>query len=296
MSKVHSVRVRLLHPHTLFRIFKYFVYCLLALNAILFFQEDFAASREVFGDGVALHQLTDAFSATIDTAAWLALLLLFELETAVIPDEKLSGSLKWALLAVRAVSYAFIVLALLGYLAKFGIVSHAVPFAVDDVCSLVGTDFTWVQDLDQYPFIDAAACAALQGQPLMQIQDTQIIGSVEAVQAIRNLAIVDIVNSANWLVIVILLEAEVYLQIKGLLTERLVLLTKIGKGILYSLLLVCAIYWGLLGDFLDFWDAFLWLVAFVFIEMNIFQWHEEIIEEQNIETEESQGVRGHAVI
>jgi hypothetical protein len=28
----------------------------------------------------------------------------------------------------------------------------------------------------------------------------------------------------------------------------------------------------------DFWDAFLWLVAFVFIEMNIFQWQREVRE------------------
>ena len=34
-------------------------------------------------------------------------------------------------------------------------------------------------------------------------------------------------------------------------------------------------YWGFVGDFLDFWDAFLWLVAFVFIELNIFQWQVE---------------------
>jgi len=45
--------------------------------------------------------------------------------------------------------------------------------------------------------------------------------------------------------------------------------------VLYSILFAAAAYWGLLGDFLDFWDAFMWLVAFVFIEMNIFQWQAE---------------------
>ena len=48
---------------------------------------------------------------------------------------------------------------------------------------------------------------------------------------------------------------------------------------LYSMLLFCAVYWGVLGDFLDFWDAFLWLVAFVFIEMNMFEWYRETDEE-----------------
>jgi hypothetical protein len=37
-----------------------------------------------------------------------------------------------------------------------------------------------------------------------------------------------------------------------------------------------AIYWGFDGDFVDFWDAFLWLVAFFFIELNVVEWrHEE---------------------
>ena len=42
----------------------------------------------------------------------------------------------------------------------------------------------------------------------------------------------------------------------------------------------CAAYWGFEGTFLDFWDAFLWLVAFIFIELNIFQWHEEAEDEK----------------
>ena len=41
---------KLLHPHRVFTLFKYTVYCLLAYNAFLFFQEDIAASAETFGD------------------------------------------------------------------------------------------------------------------------------------------------------------------------------------------------------------------------------------------------------
>ena len=50
---------------------------------------------------------------------------------------------------------------------------------------------------------------------------------------------------------------------------------KIINSVLYAMLFACAVYWGIDGDFLDFWDAFLWLVAFIFIEMNIFEWREE---------------------
>jgi hypothetical protein len=33
------------------------------------------------------------------------------------------------------------------------------------------------------------------------------------------------------------------------------------------------------GDFVDWWDAFLWLVAFVFIELNVIEWRQESHEE-----------------
>jgi len=159
----------MLHPHTLFRAFKYLIYCLLAYNIYLFFSEEYLASLEVFGDGLRWDQVIGAFSATIDTAAWVALLLVFELETAVIPDEKLKGGLKWSLKLIKAIAYAFIVYAFWGYASKFGYISDAVPFAVEDVCSLVGNGYSWVDDLDQYPALDAISCAALQGQALLQI-------------------------------------------------------------------------------------------------------------------------------
>ena len=41
-------------------------------------------------------------------------------------------------------------------------------------------------------------------------------------------------------------------------------------------MVVAAVYWGFKGKFLDFWDAALWLFAFVFIELNVFEWQQEI--------------------
>ena len=89
------------------------------------------------------------------------------------------------------------------------------------------------------------------------------------------LAIVDVINASNWIVIVALLQIEIMLQIRKRLSDQLLRASKWIKGFLYSVLLACAVYWGFEGDFLDFWDAFLWLVAFAFIELNVFQWHEE---------------------
>lgn len=52
--------------------------------------------------------------------------------------------------------------------------------------------------------------------------------------------------------------------------RRLETLSTCAKDALYAVLLAVAIYWGIFGTLLDFWDAFPWIAAFVFIERNVF--------------------------
>jgi|GEM_PF-5108360 len=40
--------------------------------------------------------------------------------------------------------------------------------------------------------------------------------------------------------------------------------------LLYLILLGGAVFWGFKGEFLDFWDSFLWLAAFALIDLNVF--------------------------
>ena len=49
-----------------------------------------------------------------------------------------------------------------------------------------------------------------------------------------------------------------------------------AKYLLYAIIVGAAGYWGIFGTFLDFWDAFLWIAAFVFIERNVFEWEKEL--------------------
>jgi hypothetical protein len=135
-------------------------------------------------------------------------------------------------------------------------------------------------DLDEYLPIDAVACAALQGQDLLRVAGTDIIGTAEALRAAAHMTIVDVVNATDWLIIVVLLEAEVLLQLRDRLTEPLIFFFKLLKVPLYGTLFVAAVYWFFYGDFIDWWDALLWLIAFIFIELNIFQWHAETEEEK----------------
>ena len=57
-------------------------------------------------------------------------------------------------------------------------------------------------------------------------------------------------------------------------------LSTAAKILLYSVLALAVVAWMVTGDFVDWWDAFLWLVAFVFIELNVFEWRQESHEEE----------------
>ena len=280
MSSITTLKSRFLTPQNLFHFFKYSLYILLTYDGLLFFYDDVAASAATFGDTVTWRNVIEAYSATFDTMAWVALLLIFELETAIIPDHLLKGGLKWVLKGLSGICYFFIIYSFYGYIYKYGVVADLVPLDIDDVCSLIGTNFTYVLTLDEYLPLDQAVCTAMNGLQIMQINGTEIIGVEPALADAIALAVIDIVNAVTWLIIVVLLEVEVYLQLKDKLTDRMMFTFKYTKGFFYAVLLYCAIYWGVKSTFLDGWDAFLWLVAFVFIELNIFQWHSETEEER----------------
>jgi hypothetical protein len=43
----------------------------------------------------------------------------------------------------------------------------------------------------------------------------------------------------------------------------------VWKAFAYLVLLVCAIYWTVYSAFIDWWDAWLWLAAFILIDLNM---------------------------
>lgn len=264
----------------IYQCFKYAVYLLLAYNIVLFFQEDYLASAHTFKDGVSLGEMVEAFSQTVDTSAWVLLLLLFELETFIIPDEKIRGLVKWSLHGVRSLCYLFILYALYGYVIKLLLMLNISPYQITDVCTLVNSGFAYIESLDDYIDIDAANCAMLNGQELFRVNSSGLISTESPLQNAQRLALVDVTNATAWVLVVVVLEIDVLLQLEGGLQGWIKTVSKWVKVVLYAVLFAAAVYWGVSGQFLDFWDAFLWLVAFVFIELNIFQWTGELQENE----------------
>jgi len=262
---------------TLFQLFKYTVYAFLAMNIYWFFSEEFLAAKLLYPDGVGLFDIIGGYNATIDTTAWVVLLLMFELETYVLDDEHFSPPITWSLHGLRAICYAFIVYAFYGYITTLISVQSVAPLpGVSDLCSLVGDNWSYSVDFEEYTAITSANCTTFSSATqFLQFNDARAVVDASGHDAIVGLAWIDVINAAVWLLVVLVLEVDVRLQERNLYEGWALRSSGALKVILYSLLLYAAIYWGVKGDFVDFWDAFLWLVAFVFIELNVFEWRLE---------------------
>jgi len=264
-----------------FSLFRYTVYALLSINVYLFFAEEYQAALTQFADGIALADFIEAFAATVDTAAWVVLLLLFELETRVLDDSAFTPRVTWSLRILRAVCYSVIVYAFYGYVVNLASTYETSVLAgVSSLCSLPGDGWSWSVTLDEFAGITATNCASWSDAT----QFYRFDGLKAAVDAttladIRGLAWVDVINGAVWILVVILLEVDVWLQEYNRYEGTAFFVSTALKIILYGILGFAVLFWMWKGDFTDWWDALLWLIAFVFIELNVFEWRAESHEE-----------------
>lgn len=258
-----------------YRVAKYLIYGLLTVNVGLFLQEEMVSAQHALDSGSNLSSLIQLFSATLDTAAWVILLLLFELETAVIPDEKLVGKTKWLIHGVRFLCGAAIVSACLGYIGEWEVFLVSAP-APANPCELVDGRWSVLLDFDDFTPLTPENCLALGNNALQATGLSYVLATPAAFESAYDLALVDVVNASAWILVVILLEIEVRLQLRGGVPGQFQWLMNGFKVVLYTTLALAAVYWGFEGEFLDFWDAALWLFAFVFIELNVFAWQQEL--------------------
>ena len=262
--------------------FKWAVYALLTLNAYFFFSDEWAAAAHRFIGGVALEDVIEGFAASIDNATWVVLLLVFELETYILDDEKFTKRVTWTLHGLRAVCYVIIVYAFYGYLSKLFFLLGATSLPnVSDLCGLVAEQWAYAVTLDDYEVLTAANCASMSDATVFyQFPGIAAVVDSSGLIDITRLAWVDVINAIIWLLVVVVLEIDIRLQEANMLEGTIMRISGASKIILYTILLFAAIYWGVKSDFVDFWDAFLWLVAFAFIELNVFEWRQESIEQR----------------
>lgn len=180
-----------------FILFKYMIYALLAFNVYLF-------------------AINGTFTETIDTAAWVVILALFEWETRHLKEEH------WSIFEKGIIS----LLSIFGY----SVIVYS--------CYSYFIETEWL----------------------------------------------DFANALTWILVVLVLQYDIYFPGhygKSEWTARNIL-----KFALYGALFVFAVMWGIEGEALDFYDAFLWILSFFVIEMNIFNFEHRFIKEDTLERDE----------
>ena len=266
-----------LNAYRSYQLFKFAIYALLASNIAWFLSIEWAASAHRFGDGLEISELIDAFASTIDTAAWVVLLLMFEVETHLLDEKHFTRRVTVSLHILRACCYGFIVYAFSGYVTRLLFVYSAEMLTdTEYLCTFADAQWSYMQTLDKYIALTADNCAQLgQAGGVFQLAGQDLlVGQVDLLETLR-LAWVDVINSGVWLGVVSILEMDVRLQEKGRLQGAVLRVSTGLKLVFYATLFCAAVYWGIKGTFVEFWDAFLWLVAFFFIEMNVVEWRQE---------------------
>jgi hypothetical protein len=270
-----------INGRVLYQLFKYSIYTLLTINVFVFFGEEWQAARLEYPQGVPGGEVFKAYAATIDTAAWVVLLLMFELETYVLEDRHFTRRVKLSLHALRATCYLFIVFAFYGYFEDALFVFQTSPLAgVSNLCALASQSWSYATTFGEYVEITAVNCTSLSSVgSFVRFDDVAAVVDEPGLAGIHFLAIVDVVNAGVWILVVLLLEADVRLQEKNRFEGMALYLSTTTKFVLYSILALAVVAWMVTGDFIDWWDALIWLVAFVFIELNVFEWRHESHEE-----------------
>jgi hypothetical protein len=247
------------------------------MNIYWFFIEEFAANELLYPDGVRIRDIMDAYVATVDTLSWVILLLMFELETYILEDRHFTKPVTWTLHTLRAVCYVFIVYSFFGYIGNLLSVQDVnLAAGVADLCTLVSGDWSYSHDFEEYTLLTAQNCSTFStANSFLQFADARAVVDAAGHAAIVRLAWIDVINAGVWLLVVLVLEIDVYLQERNRYEGLALHASTTSKFFLYAILFFAAVYWGIYGDFVDFWDAFLWLLAFFFIEMNVIEWRRE---------------------
>lgn len=259
---------------------------LLLVNFAFYFKDDWVNASHTMRNGGTFLDWTGAFATTIDLSAWMFLLILFELETYVLPDEPLSFPKAFLMHAVRFICYISLAHTLYAYTVSLSVLNSVSP--IDDVtnlCQLVGNNLSHVYNL-HYTELTAGNCQSLStGTQFFYIDPPEflIVTDSAGLALEKGLAWVDIMEAITWLLILLSIEINVWIQERGIASGNSIKILKLSKAFLYLILWGAISYWLYHEHWMFAWDEFVWIAGFIIIEMNMAQWREELIDAEKTE-------------
>jgi hypothetical protein len=133
----------------------------------------------------------------------------------------------------------------------------------------------------EYTEINDQTCGELSGaSQFYWVAEDPIVSDMEGLDLERDLAWVDLVEAVVWLLILLAIEIVVRLQNRGITGGVLISTANAVQIFLYLTLIGFGIYWATLSHWLYLWDELVWIGGFAVIEMNISNWRDELLGEQ----------------
>ena len=270
----------------LLQLIKLVVYTLLLINFAFYIRDDWVIASHTMRNGGSILDWTAAFATTIDESAWMILLILFELETYVLSDEPLSRFKAFLMHSARIICYFSLAHTLYAYSSAVYDLSTVTAIAeISNLCQLIGNDISYASNL-LYTELDADNCTSLStATQFFYIDPPEFLIATDSAGLVieRQLAWIDIMEATTWLLILLAIEASVWLQDRGVATGIMTKGLNVAKFFLYSLLWCAISYWIYRDHYMFAWDEFVWIAGFVAIEMNMVEWRNEIKDKSKAE-------------
>jgi len=278
---IKSLLVPLLMRPRVAQTIKWTVYLALIINFGVYVYDDWMAYQRTLADDAPWSDIFEQFATTINIAAWLGLVFLFELETYALPDEAFKGWVTKTIHSVRIVFYIGVTYAAYGYTANtLDYYDYVEVVGLTELCQIADQGRSLQLDTIAYTPITAENCASISASaPYYQKAGEMSVIDIPALDHVQKLSWVDVADAFVWLIVVFLIEIEIRMQAADRFDSRSLQPVRILKTVFYGELMINAVIWGATGYPIYAWDAFLWIFGFWAIELNLAEWEQERTQE-----------------
>ena len=162
------------------------------------------------------------------------------------------------------------------FTALMEILGPVAASAVLGLCDLTDTGQSWLFNLD-YTLVTSETCDLLPQAPhYWEIPGEPVVTSSAGLDLARGLAWCDFAETAAWLSVAVSMGAAIRITDRGVTPGYVMTVLSWLKFGLYALILALGIYWAYYGHCVYLWDELLWIFGFVFLEVNLDGWRDEI--------------------
>ena len=256
------------------QVIKYVVYLSLLINFVVYIHDDYLAWQSSLPPGAPIGAILTTFSTSIDMAAWVGLIFLFELETYALPE---SAFTRWIISAMRlgrTLCYVGILYAAFGYSIE-AMKNYRVTEIpnINNACQMAGQELHMQMNSIEYQEITKDNCSLISSATVFYRIDKNVsVIDRTKLEHVQWMGWLDICNAFTWIFVVLLIEVEIWMQNRDRFRGRVLDAARQTKTFLYLVLIANAFAWFITDYYIYTWDAFLWIFGFWVIELNLAEW------------------------